>query len=217
MSRQIDKTERELFTKEETDDIYVASTNILEDINDVLNGYKIAAEHLNALKNEMVNTDKVITFDIFGSISSSKDQIRTLGNIKHRENEKNKFAILNINDNTTLDEYKKRIEQIIENIKSCLEKYKNTVEIQFTKLGDLEDGLNIFYINPENAINQVENTETDLYKIILKENVNCLPLANIMYYNNNNKTLPLGMHVTDGIIINTKDLKLKQKKSYRII
>lgn len=133
LSRQIDKTERELFTKEETDDIYVASTNILEDINDVLNGYKIAAEHLNALKNEMVNTDKVITFDIFGSISSSKDQIRTLGNIKHRENEKNKFAILNINDNTTLDEYKKRIEQIIENIKSCLEKYKNTVEIPIYK------------------------------------------------------------------------------------
>ena len=33
-----------------------------------------------------------------------------------------------------------------------------------------------------------------------------------MYYNNNNKTLPLGMHVTDGIIINTKDLKLKQKE-----
>lgn len=133
LSKQIDKTERELFTKEETDDIYVASTNILEDINDVLNGYKIAAEHLNALKNEMVNSDKVITFDIFGSISSSKDQIKTLGNIKHRENEKNKFAILNINDNTTLDEYKKRIEQIIENIKSCLEKYKNTVEIPIYK------------------------------------------------------------------------------------
>lgn len=133
LSKQIDKTERELFTKEETDDIYVASTNILEDINDVLNGYKIAAEHLNALKNEMVNTDKVITFDIFGSISSSRDQIKTLGNIKHRENEKNKFAILNINDNTTLDEYKERIEQIIENIKLCLEKYKNTVEIPIYK------------------------------------------------------------------------------------
>lgn len=133
LSKQIDKTERELFTKEETDDIYVASTNILEDINDVLNGYKIAAEHLNALKNEMVNTDKVITFDIFGSISSSRDQIKTLGNIKHRENEKNKFAILNINDNTTLDEYKERIEQIIENIKLCLEKYKNIVEIPIYK------------------------------------------------------------------------------------
>ena len=33
-----------------------------------------------------------------------------------------------------------------------------------------------------------------------------------MYYNNNNKTLPLGMHVTGGIIIYTKDLKLKQKE-----
>ncbi len=76
----------------------------------------------------------------------------------------------------------------------------------------MDDGLNVFYINPDNAIKHVKNTETDLYKIILKENVNCIPLANIMYYNNNNKTLPLGMHVTDGIIINTKDLKLKQKE-----
>ena len=152
LSRQIDKTERELFTKEETDDIYVASTNILEDINDVLNGYKIAAEHLNALKNEMVNTDKVITFDIFGSISSSKDQIKTLGNIKHRENEKNKFAILNINDNTTLDEYKKRIEQIIENIKSCLEKYKNTVEIPIYKARRFRRWLKYILYKPRKCI-----------------------------------------------------------------
>ena len=134
LSKQIDKAEREIFTKEETDDIFIASTNILEDINDVLNGYKIAEEHLNALKEEMVNTDKVITFDIFGSISSSKDQIKTLGNIKHRENEKNKFAVLNIKDSTTLAEYKDRIEQIIENIKTCLEKYKNTVEIPIYKV-----------------------------------------------------------------------------------
>lgn len=134
LSKQIDKAEREIFTKEETDDIFIASTNVLEDINDVLNGYKIAEEHLNALKEEMVNTDKVITFDIFGSISSSKDQIKTLGNIKHRENEKNKFAVLNIKDSTTLDEYKERIEQIIENIKLCLEKYKNTVEIPIYKV-----------------------------------------------------------------------------------
>ena len=75
-----------------------------------------------------------ITFDIFGSISSSKDQIKTLGNIKHRENEKNKFAVLNIKDSTTLAEYKDRIEQIIENIKTCLEKYKNTVEIPIYKV-----------------------------------------------------------------------------------
>ena len=134
LSKQIDKAEREIFTKEETDDIFIASTNVLEDINDVLNGYKIAEEHLNALKEEMVNTDKVITFDIFGSISSSKDQIKTLGNIKHRENEKNKFAVLNIKDSTTLAEYKDRIEQIIENIKTCLEKYKNTVEIPIYKV-----------------------------------------------------------------------------------
>lgn len=86
------------------------------------------------------------------------------------------------------------------------------MKYQSIRLGNLEDGFNIFYINPENALKYAEQTETDLYKIILKEDINCIPLANIMYYNNNNKTLPLGMHVSDGIIINTKDLKLKQKE-----
>lgn len=133
LSKQFDKTEREIFSKEETDDIYIASTNVLEDINDALNGFKIAEDHLKMLKDEMVNTDKVITFDIFGSISSSKDQIKTLGNIKHRENEKNKFAVLNIKDTTTIVEYKQRIEQIIESLKESLAKYKNPVEIPIYK------------------------------------------------------------------------------------
>ena len=33
-----------------------------------------------------------------------------------------------------------------------------------------------------------------------------------MYYNNTNQTLPLGMNVTDGILINTENLNLKLKE-----
>ena len=46
---------------------------------------------------------------------------------------------------------------------------------------------------------------------MLKENTNCIALTNIMYYNNNNQTLPLGMHISDGILINTEKLNLKLK------
>ncbi len=94
-----------------------------------------------------------------------------------------------------------------------MKKFKNTIELPIYKSGELVNGLNVFYINPENAIQECKESETNLYKIVLKEKSNCIPLANIMYYNNTNNTLPLGMHVKDGILINTNKMNLKLKQT----
>lgn len=212
LSKQLDKSQREIFTKEETDNIYIATTNIIEDLNNVINKNKIPAERLETLKQEMLDDNKVVTFDIFGSISSSKDKIKTLGNIKHRENEKNKFAILNMKEETNTEEYEKTLKQIVESISQSMNKFENTIEIPIYKTGKLENGFNVFYINPENALKQAQEKETKLYKITLKENTNCLAFTNIMYYNNTNQTLPLGMHITDGILIDTRKLNLELKE-----
>lgn len=219
LSKQLDKSQRETFSKEETDNIYIATTDIIEDLNNVINNNKILEEHLEALKQEMLNNSKIVTFDIFGSISSSKDKIKSLGNIKHRENEKNKFAILNIKEDTTIEEYKQMLKHIMESILQSISKFKNTIELPIYKVGNLEKGLNVFYINPENALKQTQDKETKLYKITLKENTNCVAFTNIMYYNNTNQTLPLGMNVTDGILIDTRnlDLELKEKNQNYVI
>ena len=211
-SKKLDRTQREIFSKDETDNIFIATTEILADINTLINNETIPEEHLEKLKSEMKKTDKVVAFDIFGSISSSREQIKTLGNINHRENEKNKFAILNIKDNTTIKEYSEILKNIYENIKECMDKFSNPLEIPIYKVGELTEGFNVFYINPENALKQASEKETNLYKIILKENTKCLAFTNIMYYNNTNQTLPLGMNVTDGILINTENLNLKLKE-----
>ncbi len=219
LSKQLDKSQRELFNKEDTDNIFIATTEIIEDLNNVINNVSIPEEHLKTLKQEALNDNKVVTFDIFGSISSSKDKIKTLGNIKHRENEKNKFAILKIKETTNLEEYKNILKNIAESISKSISKFKNTIEIPIYKVGEIEDGFNVFYINPENALKQAKEKETKLYKIKLKENTNCLAFTNIMYYNNTNQTLPLGMHVTDGILIDTRNLKLeliKKNQNYII-
>ena len=215
----MDKEQRAIFTKEETDSIYIATTPIINDINRIINKEKIPEEHLITLKEEMQNTEGVVTFDIFGSILSSSDQVKTLGNIKHRENEKNKFAILKLKENTTMQEYVEKIKCISKGIQESIEKYRNSIEIPIYKAEYLDDGLNVFYINPEDALKFAEGKETNLYRIILKEKTNCIPLTNIMYYNNTNHTLPLGMNVSDGILIDTNklDLKLKGKKQNYII
>lgn len=206
VSKQFDKTAREIFTKDETDNIYLATTNMIEDINNVLNGDEFSSEQFKELMNELRYTDRVMDFDIFGGISSSNDEIKTLGNIRHREEAKNKFAILSLNNATTLDDYASKVKRIANSIEGSMNKFKNTIEIPIYKTGSLDNGLNIFYMNPESALKDLDCKETNLYKIVLKENVNFLPLTNIMYYNNNNLTLPWGMNVTDGVLINTNKL-----------
>jgi len=210
LSKQYDKMQREIFTKEETDNIFIATTEMIEDINSVADNLQISKKDFENLKQKIKEEDKEIAFDIFGSVTSSKDKIKTLGNIKHRENEKNEYAILSLTEETTLQEYSDRLKQVYQNIEQSISKFKNIVEIPIYKTGELTEGLNVFYMNPENALNQENDKETNLYKIKLKEDVNCIPLTNIMYYNNTNQTLPLGMHVTDGILINTKNLNLEQ-------
>lgn len=219
VAKQLDKLQREIFTKEETDNIYMATTQVLEDIKNVTNNIEIQEDRLEELKKQIEKADKVVTFDIFGSVSSSKDTIKTLGNIKHRENEKNEFAILNLNEKTTIHEYTQKVQQIYKSIEQSMNKFKNIIEIPIYKTGELTEGLNIFYMNPESALKQANDKETSLHKIILKENVNCIPLTNIMYYNNTNQTLPLGMHVTDAILIDTKKLGIEfiQKNQNYII
>lgn len=212
LSKQYDKSEREIFTKEETDNIHIATTEIIEDMIRAVNNKEIPEKNFENLKKQMEKSDKKVTVDIFGSASSSKDKIKTLGNIKHRENEKNKFAILGLKEDSTVEQYTEKLKEIYKNVEKSIEKFQNTIEIPIYKTGEITEGLNVFYINPENALKQTRDKETNLFKIILKENINCIPFANIMYYNNTNQTLPLGMHVSDGILIDTKILHLELKE-----
>ena len=219
LSKQYDRLEREIFTKEETDNIHISTTDILDDMNRASKNKKIPEKNFEDLKKQMKKSNKKVSVDIFGSVSSSKDKVKTLGNIKHRENEKNRFAILGLKEDSTLEQYTDRLKEIYKNIEQSMEKFKNTIEIPIYKTGEITDGLNVFYMNPENALKQVNDKDIELYKIVLKENVNCIPFTNCMYYNNTNQTLPLGMHVSDGILIDTKklNLELKAKNENHII
>lgn len=213
IGKQFDLAERNLLNKQETDCVYIATTKILEDINLVLNKQKIPIEHLENLKKELKEENKGKKIDIFGSIMESQEKIKTLGNIRHRENEKNIFPILLIKEDTTLEEYSNILEGVIETINRAMKKFEIIIDIPVYMVGNLEDDFKVFYINPEEALEKARNTETNLYKINLLEGTKAIPLSNIMYYNNDNQTLPLGMNITSGILLNLKKLKLKNMGS----
>ena len=212
IGKQFDKEVRNILNKEETDNAFLVTTEIFEDINLLLNNKEIPENHLNNLKEKLLEENKTKTVDIFGSIAESQEKIKTLGNIRHRENEKNKFPILLLKESTTLEEYKQILQDAIKVIESSIEKFKISIDIPVYMVGDLKNKLNVFYINPEEALQHSNKAKENLYKLNLSEGTNCIPLTNIIYYNNENKTLPLGMMISTGILLNTDNLKLKKEE-----
>ena len=210
VSKQIDNIQRKIFSKEELESIFIATTPQLEDINLVNKNKQIPAEHLNNLKKELKEKNNVSSFDIFGSIIEANNQIRTLGNEKHREIERNKFSILKISENTTLEEYTNTVNDILNTIKSTINKMNFNLELPVYKIENkLENGFTDFHLNPENILNDIQSDEINLIKINLKESTKCLAFSNIIYYDNLNKTLPLGMNVTDKILLDIKNTNLR--------
>lgn len=220
LGKKFDKKNRELLSKEERDSLYISETDVLEDINELRNGEKQDfTEHIEGIKKEAFEEEVLFSseeFDIFGGITEDKTKINTLGNIKHREVKKSKFRLLEINKETKNDQYLKNLKDIMYYLDSALNKSKIGVKLNtfYASTGVLNNQkYNILYINPKNALDTLKDTDKiNLYNIKLNENTKAVALTNIVYYDNNNITLPIGMNVTDKILVDMSKLKLEPKK-----
>ncbi len=217
----IDKEQRKIFNKTDFDSIYILTTDILDVIRNI-DDKEVLEESLDKLKKEqeiLFSTDKM---DIFGNMVEDHTKIKMLGKNKHREAKKEKQKILDITKNTSVEEYKENLEKIIDNIQDCIKKAKSPLAIPIyiaSKEKNNIKNLQTFSINPEEIIQEFEGEkEVHLYKIYLKENSNVIYFSNSVYYDNNNKTLPLGMDLgTKGVIdIDEYNLKQIRKDEFRL-
>lgn len=228
--KHIDLKQRESFSKNECDAVFAC----LNDLNafNILSKEKILKREenkiqkkLEKLKEEYIENIDEITekdFDIFGNVAQDKTKIKVLNNNKHREIEKDKYKILSINPETTLEEYKDNIN----NYKNLLNEAYGKVlspydmHIYMASSEELnEKALNIMNINPkEELLKSTNEAETNIYKINIKENMPVIFYSNIMYYDNLNKTLPLGMDISTKVLIdlNKFDMKLVARKDFNI-
>lgn len=225
LGAETDKIQRSLFSKDETDSLYLATTNVIDDINKIRNNENPSDLLLEELKKNMkkeATTFNIDSFDIFGNIKNDRTKISVLANKRHRESEKDKYKILDVSDNLTLEEYEDKIKKEINIIEKCLDKTKaiTDIDIYFCSNDKLDlNNIKMFYINPSEAIKANENAEKiNLYKIKIKEGMNIIYNTNIIYYDNLNNTLPLGMNVNNTVIFDMKRYKidLKKQKIFRI-
>ena len=164
-------------------------------------------------------------FDIFGNVSEDKTKIKKLKNNKHRENEKNKFEVLGVNLNTELSEFIEKLRDIRENLESGSDKIDTPYDLPVYKASNQvldTEGFDKFSINPWETLNNLEkiatSKETNLYKINVPENTKLMFFSNIAFYENDNHTLPLGMDVSQEILINLDlyTLELKNKTEFNM-
>ena len=229
----MDQIQRQIFSKEELDAMYLATTDQLNVMNRLKTDtimMKELEQYLKQIKKDLQN-EKDITeedvVDIFGGLSEDTRKITKLANKSHRENPKNKYAILRVTKGMKNAEYKAVLNNVINIIEDGIKKNKLQQNISVYKWIEEEENLdtnelNVFNINPEkeieNALMDTESGKVNLYKMNLEKGVNVVAFSNCIYYDNQNKTLPLGMDKDTRILadILDTDITLDSKKVIRV-
>ncbi len=232
MGKQVDELQRRKLSKNEADSIFAIKQvpNSIEILNHISNDEltqeqkAILQEELDNLKKEYekdIDTIKTKDFDIFGGMSEDITKIKMLNNQKHREVEKDKYNILNINPQTELSLYIDNLRNYLKLVKEAFCKisssYAMPIYLGSTKEIKLEN-LKIFHLNQMDAIKQNKGTPIYLYKLNWKEEIPILYYSNIVFYDNFNQTLPVGMNVSDEVLVNLDNVTLKEiaKESFRL-
>ena len=228
----MDKLQRKNLSKDETDSVYILTTNLLPIINKIkINDFqpKDIDNTLKEIKKEAIEerdlTEKE-EFDIFGGIVQDSTKVSKIKNKRHRELPKDRFSILEVNKNTKQIGFKLALENVISNVKTALTKVEIQEDISVYKIivdDKIDDRkINVFDINPENEINtniENENNKFNFYKINLKQGTNAVSFTNCIFYDNQNKTLPVGQDLSTKILVDISklELKLKEKKTFKMV
>ena len=229
--KKLDKKQRKNLTKEDTDSVYIATTNLVEVLNKIKTNNILPEEIEKSLKDlkaeakELKSLDEE-EYDIFGNVIQDTTKIRKINNKKHRELPKDKFNILEVNKNTKQIGFKLVLQSIIQNITKALEKGVIPESLPVYKAINENilnnKGINVFNINPENEMKEASmayGNNINLYKLHIKEGTKGIGFTNIIFYDNQNKTLPVGMDLSTKMIIDTSKLHLRMldQKSFNIM
>lgn len=150
-------------------------------------------------------------FNIFGSMNKDKTQISTINNQKHREIPKDKYKVLNINANTEIDMFKENLKNYTKLVEEAFNKITLQNNIAVYKLLQANmNGLEIFNISPIKELENIKEDSTTLHKFNLQEGVPILFYSNIIFYENFNKTLPIGMDLSTEVLLDLNQLEMEK-------
>ena len=215
LGNKVDLLQRKELSKNELDIIY-ASQFCLDAINNVEDD-KILEETLKKLK-EKITKNKNELEDLLKDYT----EVDMLKNKEHRENRREELKILNINENTTKEQFRKTIKICKETLEKAYNKITSVAQMPiYVKIKEVtnktKEEFIIGDINPKKIIKNEEdeknsNNKIKLYKIELDTNSHLIYYSNIIYFENQNNTLPVGMDVSTKVLI-----KINEKEKEKIM
>ena len=221
---EIDRLQRTKLSKEELDSLFIAKTNLLY----ILNMLRLNEMDKNALElalyslKEEFNKNRLYieseTFDIFGNVENDSRKLKYIGSRSHRENEKIKFKILNINKKIDVFDFTEKLQSIVNYLQGAIPKIQSKYDMPLYKVVPITERINekcfdIYNIDVENELsNYQDNGEgaLNLIKINFKEGMPLLYYSNISLYDNNSQTLPEGMNLSTNVLIDCQKFDFKQ-------
>lgn len=231
LGEEADSIQRKKLSNEENDSLFIAQTELLDFINMVRsnNVVKYDLESvLESLKEEF-NEDRLVieseTFDIFGNIDESNNKVKYIGSRGHRETEKSKFKIMNINKKIDVFDFTEKMQSVVNYLEGAIPKITSFYDMPLYKLLPISknieaDNFEVFNINIENELLEFKANNEGAYNLVClnyKENMPLLYYTNSIFFDNTNKTLPLGMNLSSKVLIDNRKLEfvLVNKTKFR--
>ena len=220
----VDRIQRKKLSNEETDAIFVAKTEALEGINLLREDNMdkaIIEDMLLDLKEDFQKTRVYLdtdSFDIFGNYEDDSRKVRYIGSKAHRENDKNKFKILNINKKIDVFDFTERLQGLRNYLEGAVPKVTALYDFSLYKVVPITEKINekhfeVYNLDIERALEEYHDDgegALNLIKLNYKEGLPLLYYSNIVMFDNLNKTLPEGMDVSKSVLVDCSRLDFKQ-------
>ena len=229
---EADKFQRNKLTDSELDSCFIATTDVLPLLNRMnlkLAENKEISEKLKKIKlarakGEDLEDDDDDIFNIFGRIRQTNNKERTLGNKTHREQPRDRVEILGVKKETRGLELKRSLERVIKDLKSAITKNSLPEDMYVYKASDEKLEFNTFEavsLDSEKEVDEFLKQEKNvdklyLYKIKLPKGTNYIAFTNIIFFDNKNMTLPLGMNLSNKILVDLSNVTVHEDKTREI-
>ena len=231
LGAKADTIQRKKLSREETDSVFIAKTDVLYLLNMLRENdlNKQALENSLMELKEQFNSNRLLieneTFDIFGNVDDDNRKLKYIGSRSHRENEKSKFKILNINKKIDVFDFTERLQSLITYLEGAIPKGRAEYDFSLYKICQITEQINdksfdVYNISVEKALEEYNDDGEGALNLIKLNNKEGFPLiyySNIIFYDNNNQTLPVGMDISSNVLIDCKKLRftLTSKNRFR--
>lgn len=211
-----DKTQRVKLSKSEVDNLFILTD---EELLPIVNMLKAEDMDRDVIEEVFMNLKKEYSknilqgredsFDVIGTSKDDITQVKYIGNKSHRENEKDKYHILNIDKKIDVFDFTERLQLIVHSLSESFAKIKSNYDMPMYKIIPINDkvhktGFEFYNFDIERELEQYGHKEESAIKLIkvnIKEDMPIIYMSNIIFFDNTNNTLPKGMNLSTKALI----------------